>query len=151
VQKVLSASHLAFDLYSNLKKKKRTHSVILVDSMGELGQLYSAGDLNFVGGSLVNKRGHNIMEAVRWGRPVYYGPSIDDFREAAEVLENAGGAFRVADGNELAALLLNHLQDKKVYEQACVNAAYAVSLQRGAAGRQADILLDLLPDALQNK
>jgi 3-deoxy-D-manno-octulosonic-acid transferase len=150
VQQILAMSGLEYDLYSNLKSTRRSHSVVLVDTMGDLGKIYSAGDFNFVGGSLVGKRGHNLMEAARWGRPVYFGPSIDDFRDAAEILENGGAAFRVADGDELAALLTAHLRDKKVYEQACANAAHAVSLQRGAAGKQADMLLNLLPGPVQN-
>ena len=151
VQKLLSGAGLKYDLYSNLKTSARTCSVVLVDTMGELGHLYSAGDFNFVGGSLVKQRGHNIIEAARWGRPVYYGPSIDDFKDAAEILESAGGSFRVADGDELAATLIDHLRDKKVYEHACAGAMHAVSLQRGAAGRQADMLLNLLQNPAQNK
>lgn len=151
VQKILSASGLQYDLYSTLKNTARTRSLVLVDTMGELGQLYSAGDYNFVGGSLVGQRGHNIIEAARWGRPVYYGPNVDDFSDAAEILETAGGSFRVADGDELAAILTDHFHNKQVYEQACAGAAHAVSLQRGAAGRQVNMLLDLLPDPAQNK
>lgn len=151
VKKLLSGLGVEYDLYSHLKYTERTCSVVLVDTMGELGQLYSAGDFNFVGGSLVEKRGHNIIEAAQWGRPVYYGPSIDDFNDAAEILEGAGASFRVADGDELAAIFIDHLQNNQVYERACVNAAHAVSLQRGAAGRQVDMLLNLLPDPVQNK
>ncbi len=150
VQQILAATGLEYDLYSNLKSAGRSHSIVLIDTMGELWKLYSAGDFNFVGGSLVKQRGHNIMEAARWGRPVYYGPSIDDFIDAAEILENAGGGFRVADGDELAAILLDHLHVILMYEQACANAAHAVSLQRGAAGKQADMLLNLLPGPTQN-
>ena len=151
VQKILIGAGLKYDLYSKLKTSTRTCSVVLVDTMGELGQLYSAGDFNFVGGSLVKQRGHNIIEAARWGRPVYYGPSIGDFKDAAEILESAGGSFRVADGDELAATLIDHLRDNKVYEHACAGAMHAVSLQRGAAGRQADMLLSLLQNPAQNK
>ncbi|MCL7487741.1 MAG: 3-deoxy-D-manno-octulosonic acid transferase [Desulfobulbaceae bacterium] len=151
VRKLLARFDLDHDLYSDLKDGERKSPVVLVDTMGDLGQLYSAGDVNFVGGSLVRKRGHNIMEAARWGRPVYYGPSIEDFLDAAEILENSGAAFRVADADALAATLVSHLRDKKIYAQACRNAAHAVSLQRGAAGRQAEMVLNLLPDGAQNQ
>lgn len=150
VQGMIIRCGLEYELYSHLKTSGRTQSIVLVDTMGELGQLYSAGDFNFVGGSLVNQRGHNIMEAARWSRPVYYGPSIDDFKDAAEILENGGGSFRVADGDELAAILIAHLRDKKVYEQACAHAGHAVSLQQGAAGKQADMVLNLLPAPVPN-
>ena len=151
VRQMLARNGLQYNLSSQVKTNGRTQSVILVDTMGELGQLYSAGDFNFVGGSLVNRRGHNIMEAARWGRPVYYGPSIDDFKDAAEVLENESGSFRVADGDALAALLLDHLRDEKKYAQACAHAAQAVLFQQGAAGKQADMVLNLLQDPKKNE
>ena len=144
VKKMLTGSGLKFDLFSKLYETGRTNSVVLVDTIGDLTRLYSAGDFNFVGGSLVNERGHNIMEAARWGKPVYYGPSIGDFKDAAEILERAGGAFRVSNGNDLAALLSEHLKNKKQYENACENASHAVSLQRGAAGRQVDLLMQVI-------
>ena len=144
VRKVLTTAGIAFDLYSKLKEQVRSESVVLVDTMGDLSRLYSAGDLNFVGGSLVDKRGHNIMEAARWGKPVYYGPSIDDFKDAAEILEKAGGGFRVRDENALATELIEHLQNKEKYKQACESTAQAVSQQRGAAGRQGDMVVEQL-------
>ncbi len=146
VKRILAGAGFAFDLYSELKSNGRNNSVVLVDTMGDLERLYSAGDFNFVGGSLADRGGHNIMEAARWGRPVYYGPGMHDFSDAAEVLEKEGGSFRVADGDELAAVLIGHLENRKVYEQACVNASRAVSLQKGAAARQADMVVALLAD-----
>lgn len=138
---MLAEGGLEFDLYSELKNRERRHSVVLVDTMGDLSRLYSAGDCNFVGGSLVNKRGHNIMEAARWGRPVYYGPSIEDFRDAAELLEKEGGGFRVQDGAALAEILEDHLTNGEKMKTAGDSAAHAVALQRGAAGRQAEMVM----------
>jgi len=144
VKQILAGEGLGFDLYSQLPESGRRSSVILVDTMGDLAGLYSAGDFNFVGGSLVDRGGHNIMEAARWGRPVYYGPGIVDFSDAAEMLEQEGGSFKVEDGDELASLLADHLRNRNEYEQACLGAARVVSLQRGAASRQADMVFDLL-------
>lgn len=147
IEEMLSRCGIEFDRYSSLQINKRKNSVVLIDTMGDLGYLYSAGDFNFVGGSLVEKGGHNIMEAARWGKPVYFGSCIEDFRDAADILEQYGGGFRVADGKELTEVLIEHLQDEKKYKLACLNAEKAVLKQQGAAGRQADMVLNLLPKA----
>ena len=85
------------------------------------------------------------MEAARWGKPVFYGSSITDFKDGAEILENAGGGFRVNDEDELAEILLDLLQNKNKYTEAGMNAAHAVASQQGAAKRQGDIVLTNLP------
>lgn len=135
---------LQYDLYTELAQKPRSKPIVLVNCMGELSQLYSAGDFIFCGGSLVEKGGHNIMEAAQWGRPVYYGPSMNDFRDAVELLENSGAGFQVTNGNELVQQVVSHLNDKAKYTEACENAARVVSKQRGAAVRQAEIIRSLL-------
>jgi len=144
IQQLLTGLGLGYDLYTELEKKGRRHHVVLVDCMGELAWLYSAGDYNFCGGSLVDRGGHNIMEAARWGRPVYYGPNMKDFADAVELLEPAGAGFQARDGGHLITLILNHMQDRDGYEHACKAAARITSTQRGAAARQADMVLDLL-------
>jgi len=135
---------LHYDLYTECMQKLRKKPIVLVDCMGELSKLYSAGDFIFCGGSLVEKRGHNIMEVAQWGRPVYYGPSMNDFRDAVELLENGGAGFEVADGKELFKQIMSHLNDEASYKRACADAARVVSMQHGAAVRQADIVRSLL-------
>jgi 3-deoxy-D-manno-octulosonic-acid transferase len=144
VKGVLSGLDLGFDLYSELAHRKRRHRIVLVDCLGELARLYSAGDYNFVGGSLLGRGGHNIMEAVRWGRPVYYGPHIDDFMDAAHILEESGAGFRVADAGQLAEQIGKHMTDAAAYQHACDGAASAVASQRGAARRQTAMITRLL-------
>jgi 3-deoxy-D-manno-octulosonic-acid transferase len=141
---LLAECGLRCDLYTELDGRGRKYDIVVVDCLGELSRLYSAGDYNFVGGSLVNRGGHNIMEAARWGRPVYYGPGMKDFNDAAELLEQYGAGFRVADGADLAARIVEHAADRAGYEQTCRNAARAVATQRGAARKQASIILRLL-------
>jgi len=141
VHGILTGLGLGFDLYSELAHRRRRQKIVLVDCLGELARLYSAGDYNFVGGSLVARGGHNIMEAARWGRPVYYGPHIDDFRDAAHILEEAGGGFRVADAGQLAKQIIQHMTDTAAYRQACAGAAAAIASQKGAAGLQATMII----------
>jgi 3-deoxy-D-manno-octulosonic-acid transferase len=137
-------SGLDYDRYSDLATKARCAEVVLVDTMGELADLYAGGDFIFCGGSLVERGGHNVMEAARWGRPVYFGPYMKDFRDAAELLTAAGGGFQVADASELATLLLHHHAHPEKYQTACAKAAAMAAEQRGAVERQAGIVSRLL-------
>jgi len=150
VLSLLTDRGLGYDLYTELAGRGRSHDVVVVDCLGELSRLYSAGDYNFVGGSLADRGGHNIMEAARWGRPVYYGRGLKDFSDAADLLERYGAGFRIADGNELAAVILGHMRERTAYEQACRNAVRAAATQRGAARKQASIILGLLEEKREN-
>jgi 3-deoxy-D-manno-octulosonic-acid transferase len=135
---------LGVDLYSEIKSKKRSHPVILIDCIGELAQLYAAGDYNFCGGSLVDKGGHNIMEAIRFGKPVYFGPSMKDFHDAVKILKPIGAGFQVSDVDALTNLFLEHMHNKNLYEDACRAAAEITAIHHGAAKRQADMVTQLL-------
>lgn len=140
VEALLRRSGIPFDRFSRLAENGRSAEVILVDSMGDLGDLYAGGDYIFCGGSLVNRGGHNIVEAARWGRAVHFGPHMKDFRDAAEMLVQAGGGFQVADAGGLIALLLSHVDNPDRYALACARAAEVAARQRGAVSRQADIV-----------
>ena len=144
VERLLDRAGLAYDLFSVARDSGRKSRIILVDSMGELADLYAAADLVFCGGSLVDRGGHNVMEAARWGVPVYFGPSMKDFRDAASLLRTAGAGFEVADGRALATLMLAHLADPERYRAIGRAAAAAAAAQRGAARRQAGMALALL-------
>ncbi|MGD9950450.1 MAG: 3-deoxy-D-manno-octulosonic acid transferase, partial [Desulfobulbus sp.] len=93
---------------------------------------------------LVERGGHNIMEAARWGRPVYYGPHIKDFKDAAKLLRDNGGGFQVADAQALLALMRHHHTHPEAYDQACRCAAEIAAGQRGAVARQVALTLQCL-------
>jgi 3-deoxy-D-manno-octulosonic-acid transferase len=79
--------------------------VTLVDRMGLLNDLYLAADLAFVGGTLVEIGGHNILEPVWTRTPVLFGPSLDNVADAAEyIIANNFGA-KVADAAELRTIV----------------------------------------------
>lgn len=75
--------------------------VVIVDRMGLLMDLYMAADLAFVGGTLVDIGGHNILEPVWAGTPVLYGPSLGNVADAAEYIESHNYGARVADSAAL--------------------------------------------------
>ncbi|NOQ47446.1 MAG: hypothetical protein GQ559_12420 [Desulfobulbaceae bacterium] len=144
VKSLFNSHGIGFDLYTGIMQGNRLHGVILVDCMGELANLYAAGDFIFCGGSLVDRGGHNIMEAARWGRPVYFGPSMKDFRDAVELLEPAGAGFQVMDAGELTEIILAHMHDAAEYNKACRAALSVAASQHGSAKRQVDMVERLL-------
>ena len=79
--------------------------VILVDRMGVLNDLYLAADLAFVGGTLVNIGGHNLLEPV-WARtPVLFGPHTENVRDAAEYIKQHDYGMEVDSSDQFADLL----------------------------------------------
>lgn len=149
VEALLQAQGLDFEYYSSFKNtvgRTRRAAVVLVDTLGDLADLYSAGDFIFCGGSLLPRlSGHNVMEAARWGRPVYFGPHMKDWRDAADLLVRAGGGFQVEDMAALSTLIRKHAGSAEGYEVACAAARDTAASQRGALARQIEMLHGYLP------
>jgi 3-deoxy-D-manno-octulosonic-acid transferase len=133
-----------FDLLSELTHRQRRHSIVLVNTMGELANLYAIGTFIFCGGSLVDYGGHNIMEAAAWGKPVFYGPYMKDFADAKELLEAAGAGFKVDSATSLSAAILALGMHPDRYAQAALQAEAAVRRQQGSARRQAALAAEVI-------
>jgi 3-deoxy-D-manno-octulosonic-acid transferase len=145
IKEMLQAHRLAFDSFRELQKgKKRQHSVIILDSLGELADLYAIATYVFCGGSLVERGGHNMMEAALWDKAVCYGPSIGDFRDAAELLESVTSGFRVDDASALEEKIRSFRNKPSEYQKACLRAGDMAGMQQGAAERQAAIVMQCL-------
>ena len=141
VRQLLAQARLEHELLSDCVTKGRSKDIVLVDSLGELADLYALGDFNFCGGSLAAKGGHNIMEPVRWHRPVLFGPFMHDYQDAADLVLTAGAGFQVRDAKELADRLSVLLRDERHWQQVCLAAERLACSQQGAAQRQADLVL----------
>jgi 3-deoxy-D-manno-octulosonic-acid transferase len=141
VRRLLGEAGLDYALLSDCAEKGRSADIVLVDSLGELADLYAVGDVNFCGGSLVNKGGHNIMEPVRWRRPVCFGPFMQDFADAAELVLTAGAGIQAGSADELADQLSALLRDEQRYQQVCQAAERLAQSQQGSALRQAELVM----------
>lgn len=145
VGELLSRQGLGFQRWQSLKSgaEVRRQPVVLVDTVGDLFALYAAADVAFVGGSLVPHGGQNILEPAVWGLAPLYGPHLENFRWAEEILQEAGVGTVVQDASSLAAasqyLLENPSQRRRLGEAALA----ALSSHRGAARRQAELVLTL--------
>lgn len=86
-------------------------TAILGDTMGEMPAYYAAADLVFVGGSLIEHGGQNMLEPAGQSRPTIFGPHVWNFEEPAKVLLEAGAAVQVSDRHALSkelALLIDN-------------------------------------------
>jgi 3-deoxy-D-manno-octulosonic-acid transferase len=122
----------------------RTAQVVVVDTIGELSATYSVASIAFCGGSLVPLGGQNVLEAAVWGVPVLFGPSMDDFLDAKELLEREGGGVPVANGRELAEKGRMLLADREKAAGVGSRGREAVMSQRGAAEKHAAVIYRLL-------
>jgi 3-deoxy-D-manno-octulosonic-acid transferase len=136
---------VAFDLLSEINGDRvRRQRLVLVDTMGDLAELYGIAGSAFIGGSLVDYGGHNLMEAARWGCVVFFGPSTEDFHEAAATLERSGGGLRIASPEELADRLQGLLDDPGELARRSGEAARAARHQCGAVDRQTALVVTAL-------
>ena len=122
----------------------RTASVVIMDTIGDLQSTYSIASIVFCGGSLEPLGGQNILEAAVWGKPVLYGPSMDDFLDAKALLDKTGGGIQVKDGRELTERALYYLTHPAEADAVGRLAKEAVMLNKGAADNHADVIYRLL-------
>lgn len=145
VGELLARQGLGFQLWQSLKNgvEVRRQPVVLVDTVGDLFGLYATADVAFVGGSLVPHGGQNLLEPAAWGLAPLYGPHLENFRWAEDILKNAGAGAVVRDAQSLAAAV-RHLLDNPAERRRRGEAALAaLSPHRGAARRQAELIVRL--------
>lgn len=121
-----------------------TVDLYLVDSIGELPSFYAAGDVSFVGGSMVPRGGHNVLEPAALGVPVVVGPHTYNFSDIVKMLQ-AVGALRVAgDGTALVDYLDEWLRNSDSRDRAGAAGKELVLQNRGAAAKIMRILDDMI-------
>jgi 3-deoxy-D-manno-octulosonic-acid transferase len=125
-------------------RSRRKERVILVDVIGELFKLYSLATVVFCGGSLVPKGGQNILEAAAWGKVVFYGPYMDDFRDERILLEETGAGITIHSGEELFTRMLDLLEHPDILRNMGEKGRQAVVANKGAADRYAVLIADVL-------
>jgi 3-deoxy-D-manno-octulosonic-acid transferase len=129
---------------SDLPRRRDPDAVIVLDTVGELAQLYAVADVVFVGGSLVPSGGHNMIEPAARRKPVLFGPYTQNFRDSAALLETSGGAVVVRDAAELARELRRLLGDADVRERAGHAAFEAVASRHGAVRETLELVARFL-------
>jgi 3-deoxy-D-manno-octulosonic-acid transferase len=124
---------------------------ILLDTIGDLAAVYELADVAFVGGSLVEKGGHNPLEPAQFGVPVMMGPSYENFRDVVERMQRADGIRIVQNAEELEPALIELLKDREMASAMGERGREVFEAQAGATKRTVDALLVLLQEALGAK
>src|SRR5882724_10914286 len=117
--------------------------VLLIDSIGELASLYALADVAFVGGSLVPKGGHNIIEPARHGVPIVVGNHTENFRDIVSLFQSRD-AVRVVGPAELPLVFLELFSNEPERAALGRRAAETLRSQTGATQKTIEALEKLL-------
>ncbi len=119
------------------------HNVFIGDSMGELSIMYQTADIAFVGGSLVDTGGQNVLEPASFGLPVLFGPSMFNFAAISELLLCEQAAIQVDDARHLAEQVIAWMNDASERARYGENGRTVVDKNRGATGRLVELIRSL--------
>ena len=145
IESILRARGLRCQRRSDLGEngQQREAPVVVMNSFGELFSLYSVGTINFCGASLVPLGGQNPLEAAVWGKPVFYGPSMGDFRDAKCLLEDLNAGIEISDSESFAEKAIWFLKHPEALKSFGRRAREAVMKHRGAAEKHAGVIARL--------
>ena len=119
-------------------------SVLLADSVGEMMTLYGAADCAFIGGSLIERGGHNPLEAAAWAIPVITGPSYYNFAQIYPQLIANKGCIEVDSSKNLAEQLKLFASKPKQASKQGQDAHEIVRQNQGALDKTFNLILKFL-------
>jgi 3-deoxy-D-manno-octulosonic-acid transferase len=137
----LRREQIPFARQSRADRVTDATQVLLVDAMGMLLDCYAAGDVAFVGGSLVAVGGHNLLEPAALARPILTGPSHANAREILQALLAAHAVRVVRDAAELGRAVSELLRDADARQRMGSQALQVIAAGRGSCVR----VMALLP------
>ena len=143
-QRVLALARL-MGLGARLRSQRGgSEPVIVLDTIGELVRAYQLATVVFVGGSFGRRGGQNILEPAACGKPVLFGPRMENFQDSVQVLVGRGG-LQVKDPMALLRLMRDLLARPDELRKLGELARESVSSVRGASARDARLIAELLP------
>ena len=128
------------------KRPPANEDIIILDTIGELGQVYSVGDVIYVGGSLVSHGGHNILEPAAHGKAIIVGHHMENFKDLHALFKNRNACVTVNDADELAAQvkkLFDEPEERRRLEQETIQIVHE---NRGASRKSAVLLRKMLTE-----
>ena len=116
---------------------------VLLDTTGELQRWYSIATVVFMGKSLTVHGGQNPVEPILAGKPVVFGPHMENFATLAKALVSKKGAIQVNDVSSLERALAELLRDSEAQQRLVQIAHEVLSEHRGATARAATLIHEL--------
>jgi len=139
-------ANLKFCLRSADELPDNNTQVFLIDTLGELLLFYAASDIAFVGGSLIPKGGHNLLEPAALGLPVLTGESLYNFAEIERLLDKAKGLIKIKTSKELSREINLLFQDTQKREQMGAAAKNVIMANKGATEKHLMLIEQNLKD-----
>jgi tetraacyldisaccharide 4'-kinase len=139
----LDAAQMHYVRRSALTASSGPADVLLLDTIGELGGLFGSAGVVFMGGTLAQRGGHNILEPALFGKPVIAGPHMENFQAIADDFERAGACVRIADASALAAAVERLLDRPEEAAEIGRRALAAAEAKRGATARAVAEIVEL--------
>lgn len=121
----------------------KTWDVLILDTLGELVNFYALSDIAFVGGSLVPKGGQNFLEPAFYGKPVIFGPSMQNFAFLAEEFVRRGAARLVSGLEELTEVLF--LEEEIALQEMGRQGKQLLGDLQGATRKTLQVIESLMP------
>ena len=119
--------------------------IVILDTIGELAQLYQVATAVFVGGSLADAGGHNILEPAVFGKPIVFGPHMHNFAEISRTFLDNRGAIQIRSAAELESTLVDLLSDPVKRASLGAAARALVEANRGARAKSLAVIAQLMP------
>jgi len=120
--------------------------VVVVDTIGDLVNLYGKSRVAFVGGSLAPYGGQNILEPIFFGTPVIFGPYMENFKDIADIiLENKAGVM-VTNGDELYVTIKNIMADEPLQQNMGNAGRLIIQKQQDVMKKTADIIVNVIEE-----
>ena len=127
-----------------LEEPSTSHDVVILDTIGELGKIYSVGTVVYVGGSLIAQGGHNILEPAAHGKPIIVGPHMFNFKDTYALFSARQACITVDDAASLAENIIELLNNEELCNRMSEETLTIIKENRGAARNSMIYLREIL-------
>jgi 3-deoxy-D-manno-octulosonic-acid transferase len=139
---ILSQHHIKYKKYSDLSIVDSAAQAILMDKMGYLADIFYGADISFVGGTLADLGGHNLMEPVAAGVPVLFGPSIYNVKDAAAKILAANLGRMINDVAELSDTINGFVDGAVQFDSGIIKLGNGQKNAKSAASHTARMIFE---------
>ncbi|WP_260260102.1 lipid IV(A) 3-deoxy-D-manno-octulosonic acid transferase [Vibrio intestinalis] len=144
VSSLITSQKLTSQNKSELQSLATETQVLLGDTMGEMMSMFGVSNAAFIGGSLIERGGHNPLEPAAFGLPLTMGPHVFNFASVCDMLSDNQALTTVENSQQLAEQILTWFNDPTIAQQDGEKALNVLKLNQGALKRHLDIIDELL-------